>query len=251
MLSIIIPTLNEEKYLPWLLEAIKKQDFDGALEIIIADANSEDQTLEIAKSYGCKIVPGGLPAKGRNEGAKEAQSDTLLFLDADNIFLPSNFLKELLEEFNQKNLKVASFPVYPKGNKFDKFAYGIYNFWTWLTQKILPHATNSVLVKKEIHQLVGGFDEEIKMAEDHYYARQAAKYGKFGFIKTKPVFTSCRRFEKDGRFITYSKYLIAALHMLFLGKIKSDIYHYRFNQYSQNPEGKPLASNGAGKKNKI
>lgn len=79
MLSIIIPTLNEEKYLPLLLEAIRKQDFDGDLETIIADAGSEDQTLEIAKTFGCRVAPGGLPAKGRNEGAKIAQGDTFLF----------------------------------------------------------------------------------------------------------------------------------------------------------------------------
>ena len=65
MLSIIIPTLNEEKYLPLLLEAIKKQKVDGNLEIIVADAGSQDRTIEIARDFGCKIVPGGLPARGR------------------------------------------------------------------------------------------------------------------------------------------------------------------------------------------
>ncbi len=237
MLSIIIPTLNEEKYLPLLLEAIKNQEVKD-LEVIVADAGSEDKTLEIARAFGCRIAPGGLPAKGRNEGAKEAQGNIFLFLDGDNIYLPPNFLKNLLEEFEERNLKVASFSIYPKGNKFDKLAYGLYNSWAWLSQTFLPHATNSVLVRKEIHEKVGGFDEEITMAEDHFYARQAAKFGKFGFIRTKPVLTSCRRFEKDGRLVTYSKYLIAALHMLLFGKIKSNIYNYRFNQYSQSKKNK-------------
>ncbi|PIV12587.1 MAG: teichoic acid biosynthesis protein, partial [Candidatus Nealsonbacteria bacterium CG03_land_8_20_14_0_80_36_12] len=97
MLSIIIPTLNEEKYLPSLLEEIKKQNFSD-YEIIVADGGSEDKTVKIARNYGCKIVKGGLPAKGRNEGAKIAEGDILLFMDADNIFLPENFLKNLLEE---------------------------------------------------------------------------------------------------------------------------------------------------------
>ena len=69
MLSIIIPTLNEEKLLSLLLKEIKKQNFLD-YEIIVADANSGDKTVEIAKSFGCKIVKGGLPPKGRNEGAK-------------------------------------------------------------------------------------------------------------------------------------------------------------------------------------
>ena len=227
MLSIIVPALNEEKYLPILLSQIKKQNFNSDLEIIVADAGSKDKTVEIARNYGCKIVPGGLPAQGRNEGAKVAQGETLLFMDADNIYLPENFLRKLLEEFEKRNLDVASFPICPNGNQFDKIAYGIYNWWAGITQNFLPHATNSVLVKKEIHTKVSGFDEEIKIAEDHDFARRAAKIGRFGFIKTKPVLTSIRRFEKDGRLKTYLKYLLAGLYMLIFGPIKSDIFQYR------------------------
>jgi len=233
MLSIIIPTLNEEKYLPLLLEAIKKQNFDD-YEIIIADAGSEDKTLKIAKSFGCKIIPGGLPAKGRNEGAKIAKGEIFLFMDADNIFLPENFLKNLLEEFEKRKLDLASFPIYPQGDRFDKFVYRIYNNWVNLTQRFLAYATNSLLVKKEIHQKIGGFDEEIKIGEDHVYAKTAAKFGKFGFIKTEPVLTSIRRFERDGRLKTYLKYLLAWIHMIFLGPVKSDIFKYRFNYSSKN-----------------
>jgi glycosyltransferase involved in cell wall biosynthesis len=229
MLSIIIPTLNEEKYLPILLNQIKKQNFSD-LEIIVADAGSKDKTVEIAKSFDCKITKGGLPAKGRNEGAKIAKGDIFLFMDADNVYLPSNFLKELLEEFNRRNLSVASFPIYPKGNFFDKIVYGIYNWWVKITQRFLAHATNSVLVKKEIFEKIGGFDEEIKIGEDHDFARRATKCGKFGFIKTKPVLTSTRRFERDGRFKTYLKYFLAGIHMLFLGPVKSDILKYRYKK---------------------
>ena len=227
MLSIIIPTLNEEKYLPLLLREIKKQNFDGDLEIIVADAGSVDKTVEIAKSFGCQVVKGGLPAKGRNEGAKIAKGDIFLFMDADNFYLPDNFLKELLEEFEKRKLGVAYFPIYPKGNRIDKFIYGIYHWWTKLTQNFLPHAYNSILVKKEIHQKIGGFDEEIKIAEDHDYARRASKVGKFGFIETKPVLTSARRFEKDGKLKTYLKYLLAGIYMFFFGPIKKDIFKYK------------------------
>jgi glycosyltransferase involved in cell wall biosynthesis len=228
MLSIIIPTLNEEKYLPLLLEAIKKQNFADC-EILVADAGSEDKTTEIARNYGCRIVKGGLPAKGRNEGAKEARGEVFLFTDADNIFLPENFFKKLLKEFEKRKLDVASFPIYPQGNGFDKVVYGLYNFWVNLIQSFSAYATNSVLVKKEIHQKIGGFDEKIKMAEDHSYAKRARKFGKFGFIKTEPVLTSTRRFEKDGRFKTYLKYFLAGIYLFFFGDIKSDIFNYRFN----------------------
>lgn len=93
MLSIIIPALNEEKFIPLLLESIKKQDFQD-YEIIVADAGSKDKTVEISKNYNAAIVMGGLPAKGRNEGAKIARGDLFLFLDAD-VILPEYFFPRL------------------------------------------------------------------------------------------------------------------------------------------------------------
>ena len=238
MLSIIIPTLNEEKHLPILLLEVKKQNFKGDLEIIIADAGSVDQTIEIAKKFGCKITKGGLPAKGRNEGAKKAQGEILLFMDADNFFLPPNFFQQLLEKFKKRNLGVASFPIYAQGNKFDKLAHWAYNSLAFIFQNFLPHATNSVLIKKKIHQKIGGFDEEIRLAEEHSYARKAAQWGKFGFIKTKPVLTSARRYEKDGRLKTYLKYFFAGIYLFFLGDIKSDIFQYRFGHFLEKKKKK-------------
>jgi len=224
MISIIIPTLNEEKYLPKLLKSIKKQNFND-YEIIVADANSIDKTVEVAKSFACKITKGGLPAIGRNQGAKIAKGDIFLFIDADSA-LPDDFLDSLLKEFKKRNLDIASFPLYVKGNRFDKFAYWIYNFWTKISAKFLPHTTNSLLVKKEIHQKINGFDEEIKIGEDHDYVKRAAKYGKFAFIKTKPILASDRRFKKDGRFKTYLKYILAGIYMLIFGPVKSDKIRY-------------------------
>lgn len=232
MISIIIPALNEEKCLPLLLESIKKQDFRD-FEIIIADAGSQDKTLEIAKKYDCKIIKGGSVAKGRNEGSKIAQGNLFLFLDADVVLISSDFLGELLKKFRKGNLDMASFPVFPKGNVVDKIVYGIYNFWARLTQSFLPHATEVILIKKEIHQRIGGFDEEIKIAEDHAYVRKASKFGKYGFLKIEPVLTSVRRFERDGRFETYLKYFLAGVYMLFFGSVKSDIFRYKFNHYSK------------------
>jgi glycosyltransferase involved in cell wall biosynthesis len=230
MLSIIIPTLNEEECLPLMLEEIKKQNFKD-YEMIVADADSRDKTVKIAKSYGCKIASGGLPAKGKNEGAKVAQGEIFLFMDADNIFLPPNFLKNLLGEFTKRKLDIASFPIFPQGNKFDRLAYRLFYWWVGKSQNFSPYATSCALVRRNIHEKIDGFDEEIKLAEDHAYARKAARYGKFGFIKTEPVLASPRRLERDGRVRSYIMYLLAGLYISFLGDIKSDIFKYRFNHY--------------------
>lgn len=230
-LSIIIPTLNEENYLSLLLESIKKQNFERGYEIIVSDADSRDRTLEIAGDYGCKVTKGGLPAKGRNEGAKVAKGEIFLFLDADIILPTPLFFKKTLEEFEKRNLSIASFPLIIQGNKFDKFFFGIYNLWANLTQNFFAHASQAILVKREIHQKIGGFDKEIRLGEDHIYAREGNKYGKFGFLKNETILASARRLERDGRIVTYLKYFLAGFYMTFFGPVKSDIFNYKFGHY--------------------
>ena len=114
-LSIIIPALNEEKSLPLLFESIKDQEFKD-YEIILADAGSTDKTLEIAKKYDVRVIKGGLPAVGRNAGAKVAQGEWLLFLDSD-VFLSSNFLKLLLEEAQETGADAATCAVIPLSDR--------------------------------------------------------------------------------------------------------------------------------------
>lgn len=224
MISVIIPTLNEEKYISFLLESIKKQDFTD-YEIIVADGGSKDKTVEIAKNYGCKIIKGGLPSKGRNEGAKVAKGELLFFIDADST-LPLVFFSKLIKEFRKRKLGLASYPVYPEGNIIDKILYRIYNSWAWLFQKFIPHATQTVLIKKEIHQQIGGFNEEATIGEDHVYAREGAKFGKFGFLSIPHISTSTRKFDEDGRLKIYSMFIFVGIYMFFFGKFKSNIFKY-------------------------
>jgi len=226
-LSIIIPTFEEEKYLPFLLGSITKQNFNGKYEIIVADAESGDKTAQIAKSQDCKVINGGLPARGRNEGAKIAKGEFLLFLDADTI-LPENSLENFILEFKERNLDIAGFLLQPWGkNKFLKFLYNFFYNWPILIlEKILPHSAGAILIKKVLYQKIGGFDEKIKLAEDQVYARKAARFGRFGILRSAKVYYSQRRFEKEGWFKTYFKYLLAELHLIFFGPIKSDIFKY-------------------------
>jgi len=239
MLSIITPTLNEEKYLPLLLESIKKQNFKD-YEIIIADAGSKDTTLDIAKKYNCKIIPGGLPAKGRNEGVKSAKGDILFFLDADTI-LPEDFLTKALREFNEREMELASFCLVPlPKNKMSLFFMNIfYNQPIILFEYALPHAATGILVRKNLFDKLGGFDEDVKLAEDHYLARRAQEVfgAKLGIIKSTEIFVSDRRFRTDGWFSVGIRYLLCELHLIFLGPVRSDIFKYKFNHYGEKDKG--------------
>ena len=234
MLSIIIPTLNEEKYLPKLLRSLQDQDFEGEYEVIVADAGSSDKTREIAKSFGCKITEGGLPAKGRNQGAKVAKGNLFLFVDAD-VILPKNFLKKAIEEFSSKKLDCASFLVLPQNKKFIyKIIFTVYYLCATTCQRFFPLGWMAILTKREIHFKIKGFDEEIKIGEDHWYIKNAQKISNFGLVKSAKIIGSTRRFEKDGIIITCLRYIFVGLYMLFLGPPKRNIIKYEFNHYKNN-----------------
>lgn len=232
-LSIIIPVLNEENYLPPLLNSLKNQGLKD-YEIIVADGGSKDRSLEIAKSFKCKIVTGGLPARGRNEGAKIAKGELLLFVDADVSF-SRNSLKKFLKEFSKKKLDVASFLLKPEGNVFFiKLLYDtFYNLPVLAMEKILPHATGAILIKRKLHQKNQGFDELIKFGEDTDYVRRAARWGNFGILKSEKIYFSQRRFESRGWIKTYLKIVLAEIYMTLVGPIRSDFLKYRYGNYQK------------------
>ncbi len=236
MLSIVIPTYNEEKRLPILLEALLSEKIKD-LEIIVADRQGTDKTREVAEKYGCRITDGGSPAEGRNNGAKIAKGDIILFLDAD-VKIPPDFLKKSLFDFEKNNLGVASYHIYPiKSNLFlNKLILDIcYNWQQKILKKIFPMGAMGIMVRKDIFNKVGGFDPKIKLAEDIYFVQQAAKLGEFDIIKGISLYMPTRRFDKDGYFRTGGKYLLCGLHMIFLGPVKSGrIFDYKFNHYDNN-----------------
>ncbi len=233
MLSIIIPTFNEEKFLPYLLKSLKEQTFKD-FEIIVADNNSIDTTRLIALKSGAKVVPGGMPAGGRNNGAKFAKGKWFLFLDAD-VILPSDFLEKAIKEIKKQDFAVASCLVKPLSDrKIDKLLHSTVNWYMEATQKFFPHAPGfCIFVKKEIHQTIGGFNEKIKLAEDHDYVLRASKIANFGFLQNVRIPVSVRRLDKDGRLNISAKYLAAEAHLVLLGPIYSNIFNYKFGYPSK------------------
>lgn len=234
MLSIVIPTYNEEEYLPRLLASIRSQRFEG-YEIVVADAKSTDRTREIAAKFGAKVVDGGMPGPGRNLGAKAAEGDLLLFLDADVILPDTEWLGRKVEQFERRGLDAGTCLIKPIGGKaIDLFAHNVFNAHMMATQFTMAHAPGfCIFASKALHERIAGFDESIKLAEDHDYVDRASQVGKFRVMTGSRIRVSVRRFERDGRFEIFKKYLLAELHLLTRGQIRSDRFRYTFG-YDKN-----------------
>jgi len=229
MLTIVIPTKNEEAYLPVLLKSIKNQTVQPS-EIIIADANSTDRTKEIGLSFGAKIIEGGLPSVGRNKGALLAKTDLILFLDADVDLRDPEFLEKATNEMKERELGLATCDVFPLSDDYiDHFMHKAYNTYVRAWGSLFPHAPGfCMLVQRDLHNKLKGFDESIPFCEDHDYAQRFRKFGKFGFLKSTKIPVSIRRLDRDGRMNIAIKFMLAEMHLAFLGPIKHDKFKYSF-----------------------
>jgi len=238
-LSVVIPTLNEERYLPKLLNSLKKQNFKD-YEVVVADAGSKDKTIKIAQSFACQVVKGGLPAVGRNQGARVAQGEWILFLDADVVLDQDDFLLQALERLKIFDLDCASFGfLAADGSSLDSLGCLLASLYGWLFQFWQPRAVGfCILVKRKWHKKIGGFNEKLVIAEDHDYVQRLVKArGKFKFFLKPSLQVSIRRLTKEGRLKLLWKYFLSELHIIFKGPIYQKIFDYQMGGHYPASDG--------------
>jgi glycosyltransferase involved in cell wall biosynthesis len=234
-LSIIIPTYNEAESLPRLLKAIQKQS-GVDYEVIVADAFSDDGTREMARDFGARVVDGGMPAVGRNAGAAVASADYLLFLDAD-VVIKRGFLKNTLAEFKERDLVTATCRVRPMSRlTVDRALHNFMNLYIRLSQYTDPNAPGyCIFTRKDVFDRIDGFDESLKVAEDHDYVSRSAEHGSFRVLASAWIFVDVRRFEKEGRIGYALKNVRVAVYRALQGEIdqSNDFVEYEFGDFAE------------------
>jgi glycosyltransferase involved in cell wall biosynthesis len=210
IISVIVPTYQEEKYIEPTLVAISNQTLKRSkYEIIISDANSKDRTIKIAKKYADKIIitnKKGI-AIGRNLGAKYAKGKYLVFIDADTIILPQT-LEEIIKEFNDCNCIISrALPI--NSSIFFLFIYFFYNLFLSIFSLLNFYQAGGyfIAVERTIFRKIGGFNENLETCEDLDFLNRVSKIGKVKLINL-PVITSTRRFEKEGKIKLTLKYIL-------------------------------------------
>ncbi len=235
-ISVIIPTLNEQEDLPVLLDSLSKQTLQD-FEVIVADAGSKDDTVKIAKKHKARVVPGGMPGVGRNRGAEVAKGDFLFFFDAD-VSLPPDFLEKANKEMQERFLDLATCEFHPDSQlKLDEIMFRFANLSVTLNQDMNPRAAGfCIFIARRLFERVGGFDESLKLAEDHDLVQRASKYRPLRVLESTHLNVSVRRLEKEGRFSLIQKYFKVEMHLLFKGNVKDDIVDYEFGNFAKKSE---------------
>ncbi|HRG45909.1 MAG TPA: glycosyltransferase [Leptospiraceae bacterium] len=237
-ISVVIPALNEEKFLPVLLESLKNQTFKD-YEVIVADAGSKDKTLEIANSYGARVVPGGMPGPGRNRGAEVATGEFLFFFDSD-VLLPNDFLEKAMTEMDDRFIDLATCEFLPLSElTIDKAVFQLSNLIVKMNQNLNPRAAGfCIFINRRLFKRVGGFDESVVIAEDHDLVERASKFRPLRFLKTTSLSVSVRRLDKEGRLSLLQKYVKVEMHLLTKGSVKDDIIEYEFGNFDEAEKSK-------------
>jgi rSAM/selenodomain-associated transferase 2 len=189
--SVIIPTLNEAKFIQPTIQRIR--DLDASAEIIIADGESSDDTVQICRKAKLDIVF-SKPGRGSqcNAGTQKASGDILLFLHADTL-LPQNAFQLLSDYFSNEQIKIGTFRLsFNSPNAMLRF----YCMFTKFDSMFTRFGDQCIVIRKSFFNELGGFPDWPLFEDVHLLrlARQVMPVISFPSY----VITSARRFESRG-----------------------------------------------------
>lgn len=206
--TIVIPCKNEKDIILKTLDLLNYQSDIYNVKVIVCDASNDGITkmslmdrMEYqsnSDSFELYLMDGGLPAKARNNGFKLVTTPYVLFIDADVFLLDPKTIKRAFLKIFKKDLDLVTTKFRSDNGKYN-YIYKTFDFLQLISKWSTPFCLGGfMMIKSKTFSQLGGFDEEIKIAEDYQFSKQI-KPRKFGRINNV-VFTPPRRFENKGLF---------------------------------------------------
>lgn len=233
--SVIIPSLNEEKYLPVICTSLSEQSFRD-FEVILVDGNSSDGTVGIFHKFQ-RFYPQSRVilsqrrnvAYQRNKGGRQARGKFLIFFDAD-VNISTVFLEEIYHLYLERRFVLATTWVSPDSEKsLDKLMLLFGNLGQELAKGInkpFSGGYNTIIEKNVFHKL-HGYREDLSINEDHEFAIRAMKHGiKLEIIKDPQVVMSLRRFRSQGALKVLKKYAQAQYYQFINVPVTAGMIEY-------------------------
>ena len=201
LLTIVIPCKNEKEVVSKTLDILNYQTNIRGVKVIVCDSSDDEYTnlLLFNKpeyNFELKITDGGLPAIARNNGFKLVSTPYVLFMDADIFLLDSEVLSKTVLKIQNEDLDLVSVRFRTTNGDYN-YVYKVFNVLQKLSMFISPFCLGGFMLTKTSKFIeIGGFDEEVKIAEDYVYSKQI-KRNKFK-IQDGLIYTLPRRFHNKG-----------------------------------------------------
>lgn len=204
MISIVIPALNEEKLLPSCLDSLRKQDYSGEYEIIVADNGSSDKTADISRDFGVKVIicsgrRGVFYA--RQAGADAASGDIIAQADADTVY-PADWLKRIAARFvtHPGTVAVTGRYAYRDPPYWSKVEYLARHYLNRVTAKLFRRpllvSGATFAFRRQAFCAAGGY-QGISYSPDQYgIAERLNKLGMIEYDQNLRILTSSRTVKK-------------------------------------------------------
>jgi rSAM/selenodomain-associated transferase 2 len=218
MISVVIPTYNEEKALPKTLQALFSQP--GSFETILVDGGSTDRTRAVVADHISLTQHSVLSTiqlitapKGRasqmNAGAMEAKGEWLLFLHADTI-LPDGAIQRLNDMETDQSIQAGGFMHQFSGGDWRlKFISFLDNFRCARSRII--YGDQALFVRRALFEQLGGFPNQ-PILEDVAFCMRLIKVTT-PLLLSPPVVTDARKFIKMGIWRSFVRVLLIILHV--------------------------------------
>jgi glycosyltransferase involved in cell wall biosynthesis len=235
LFSIIIPALNEEKFLPRLLESLAKQTYRN-FEVIVVDGKSKDKTVLLAKTY-MSMLPAltvriadhaSLPYQ-RNVGASIAIGTWYIFIDADTVVLP--YCLEQIESYVQTHdVSFLTSWCQPDSEDGNDARFTLLTNLYFESIKAMKRPTSPgpfTVVTKSVFDRVGGYDVDHPFLEDQDFTQRIIKIGVPFHIIRETLYTwSLRRYRKEGTLRVLQVYAKSLFPTVFLRKTPKNLVGY-------------------------
>jgi len=190
MISAIIPTYNEEHKIGSLLKNLKEL---GAEEVIVADGNSVDRTVEIASAYARVIRSQTCRALQMNAGGRAASGEVLLFLHAD-VRLGAGGLAAVKDSLRDPEAVGGNFDIRYEGSDWVAAAFTSVN--RWRRRLGVFYGDSGIFCRRRVFESLGGY-APWPILEDYDFARRLRKVGKLALLD-EPIWVSDRRWRTSG-----------------------------------------------------
>jgi glycosyltransferase involved in cell wall biosynthesis len=169
--SVVIPTYNRPEMLREAIKSVLEQTYHAS-EIIVVDNGFFDATLSVVRDFGDRVIYEKSNARGpspsRNRGVKTAKGRYVAFLDDDDIWHPEKLAIQMEFLENHPDFGMASSKVVPFGEKIQ------IKKRSWISGDLFSHLymksfvmTSTVVIRKDVFDVVGGFDPRYVRAEDY------------------------------------------------------------------------------------